>query len=45
LEEVTRVVAEGLGIQNEQVTIEFVFDPPWTQDMMNEEAIAELGLE
>ena len=26
-----------------EVTVEFVFDPPWEQDMMSEEAMLELG--
>jgi metal-sulfur cluster biosynthetic enzyme len=26
------------------VTLELVFDPPWSQDMMSEEAMLELGL-
>ena len=30
---------EGVG----EVTVELVFDPPWTQDMMSEEAMLELG--
>lgn len=30
---------EGVG----EVCVELVFDPPWTQDMMSEEAMLELG--
>lgn len=29
------------GIQD--VTVNIIFDPPWTQDMMSEEALLELG--
>jgi metal-sulfur cluster biosynthetic enzyme len=32
------------GIEpDEDVTVELTFDPPWVQDMMSEEARAELG--
>ncbi|NNC96158.1 MAG: DUF59 domain-containing protein [Chitinophagales bacterium] len=30
---------QGIG----EVTLELVFDPPWSQDMMSEEAMLELG--
>lgn len=33
---------EGLDPE-EDVTLELTFDPPWVQDMMSEEAMAELG--
>jgi len=45
IEQVSSVVANGLGIPTEAVEVQFVFDPPWTQDMMDEEAIAQLGLD
>ena len=28
-----------------KVTLELIWDPPWTQDMMSDEAKAELGLD
>lgn len=28
-----------------KVTVEIIWDPPWTQDMISEEAKAELGLD
>ena len=28
-----------------EVTLELIWDPPWTQDMMSEEAKAELGFD
>lgn len=31
-----------IGVQN--VTVEIVWDPPWTQDMMTDEAKLQLGL-
>lgn len=40
---VRQTVANGLNIDESQVEIEFVFDPPWTLDMMNPETRAELG--
>jgi len=33
---------EGLD-PNQDITVELTFDPPWFQDMMSEEAKAELG--
>ncbi len=30
------------GVKN--VTVDLVFDPPWSKDMMSEEALLELGL-
>ncbi len=40
--EVRRVIQERFG-DDVNVEVEFVFDPPWTPDMMSEEAKAELG--
>ena len=45
---IVRMIRDSLatfpGINPEQdVVVEIVFDPPWTQDMMSEEAKAELG--
>jgi metal-sulfur cluster biosynthetic enzyme len=45
LEEVTKVTSQALEIDEEHVKVEIVFDPPWTYDMMNEESMAELGLD
>ena len=40
--EVELKVKEVDGVSD--VTLELVFDPPWSQDMMSEEAQLELGL-
>lgn len=40
--EVEQKVKEVDGVSD--VTLELVFDPPWSQDMMSEEAQLELGL-
>lgn len=40
-EEVKEKAAEVPGI--EEVIVELTFDPPWTKDMMSEEAMLELG--
>lgn len=41
-EQVEGVVAEGLG---QPVRLTFVFDPPWTPEMMSDEVRATLGFE
>ena len=33
-----------LGCSDSRVPVELVFDPPWSRDMMSEEAQLELGL-
>ena len=39
------LLADGQTLDGyRDVTLEITFDPPWTQDMMSEEARAELGL-
>ena len=40
--EVTRVLRQKYG-DDLNVEVEFVFDPPWTPDMMSEDARMELG--
>lgn len=40
--EVEDKVAGVAGVK--EATVELVFDPPWEQDMMSEEAMLELGL-
>jgi FeS assembly SUF system protein len=40
--EVEQKVKDVEGVSD--VTLELVFDPPWSQDMMSEEAMLELGL-
>ncbi len=40
--EVARVLREKYG-EDLNVEVEFVFDPPWTPDMMSEDARMELG--
>ncbi|WP_223815136.1 metal-sulfur cluster assembly factor [Sphingobacterium chuzhouense] len=42
MEEVQRKVAAVPGIR--EALVELTFDPPWTKDMMTEEAKLELGL-
>lgn len=42
MEEVQRKVAAVPGIK--EALVELTFDPPWTKDMMSEEAKLELGL-
>lgn len=42
MEEVQRKVANIPGIK--EALVELTFDPPWTKDMMSEEAKLELGL-
>lgn len=44
LEQVPAVVGEFLGLSSERVRVEFVFDPPWNREMMEKEALAELGI-
>ncbi len=40
--EVKEVVEAISGVKS--VTVNLVFDPPWTKEMMSEEALLELGL-
>jgi len=40
--EVSRALKERFG-EDLNVEVEFVFDPPWTPEMMSEEARMELG--
>lgn len=40
-QEVEEAAKKVSGVSD--VTVELVFDPPWTQDMMSEEALLELG--
>lgn len=44
---IDRMVKESIGelsgVKEENVTTELTWDPPWTQDMMSEEARLELG--
>ena len=41
--EVKKAVKKIKGVK--KVTLELIWDPPWTQDMMSDEAKAELGLD
>ncbi|MFD2894254.1 metal-sulfur cluster assembly factor [Sphingobacterium arenae] len=41
MEEVQRKVANVSGVK--EALVELTFDPPWTKDMMSEEAKLELG--
>ncbi|OGV96175.1 hypothetical protein A2W24_05035 [Microgenomates group bacterium RBG_16_45_19] len=43
VDKVTEAVAEGLKLDKSQVTVEISFDPPWNQELMSEEAKAQLG--
>lgn len=40
--DITRALQEQFG-QELQVEVEFVFDPPWTPEMMSEDARMEMG--
>lgn len=41
---VKEAVAEIDGVEEKDVTTELVWDPPWTKEMMSEEAKLELGM-
>lgn len=41
---VKETVAEIEGVEEEQVKTELVWDPPWTKEMMTEEARLRLGI-
>lgn len=43
VETVRRALVDGLKIKSEQVMVEITFDPPWSQELMSEEAKAQLG--
>jgi metal-sulfur cluster biosynthetic enzyme len=45
IDKVTEVLATGLVIDPECINVKFVWDPPWTPEMMTLESKAELGLE
>ena len=44
-EQVPAMIQQATGLSEEEVELKFVFDPPWVQDMMSEEAKAELGFD
>ena len=41
---VKEAVSELEGIEEENVTVSLEWDPPWTKDMMSEEARLKLGM-
>jgi metal-sulfur cluster biosynthetic enzyme len=43
VEQVKQVVAAGMNLDEEAVMVEITFDPPWNQELMTEEAKAQLG--
>jgi metal-sulfur cluster biosynthetic enzyme len=43
VEQVKQAVAAGMKIDEERVMVEITFDPPWSQELMSEEAKANLG--
>jgi metal-sulfur cluster biosynthetic enzyme len=43
VEQVKQAVATGLKIDENQVMVEITFDPPWSQELMTDEAKVELG--
>lgn len=43
VEQVKEAVSTGLGIEMDKVMVEITFDPPWTQEMMSDEAKDQLG--
>lgn len=40
---VREAISTQLGVDEENISLEITFDPPWTQDMMSEEVREELG--
>jgi metal-sulfur cluster biosynthetic enzyme len=45
LEHVKEAVVSVVGVEEEQVEVEITFDPPWTMELMDLEAKAELGFD
>jgi metal-sulfur cluster biosynthetic enzyme len=45
LEHVKEAVVSVVGVEEEQVQVEITFDPPWTMELMDLEAKAELGFD
>lgn len=45
LERVAEETARCEAVDERNVRVKIVFDPPWTQDMMSEEGKAELGFD
>ena len=45
IEQIQEAVATATGLDTEHIMVIFTFDPPWTQDMMDNSALAELGLD
>ncbi len=45
MEQVKEAVATGVGIDEDKVGVEITFDPPWSQELMSEEAKAQLGFD
>lgn len=41
---IDRMIKEALEPLGSEVELELVWDPPWTKDMMNEEARVKLGM-
>ena len=42
---ITEVLADLPGFNTEKLQLQLTFDPPWTPEMMTEEAKAELGMD
>lgn len=45
VKQIKEVVGVGVGIEEENVIVEVVFDPPWTTELMSEEVKAQLGFD
>ena len=44
IEQIREAVGTGLAIDTDDVIVEMVFDPPWSQELMTDEAKEKLGL-
>lgn len=42
---ITEALSDLPGFKTEKLQLQLTFDPPWTPDMMTEEAKAELGMD
>lgn len=42
---ITEALSDLQGFKTEKLQLQLTFDPPWTPDMMTEEAKAELGMD
>ena len=45
VETIKNVVSEKMEIKRDEVMVEVVFDPPWSPELMDKEAMARLGMD